>query len=87
MSVSAPLLRSSKIHLVNRFEDLVVRAEVNKVVNDLVNLDRVRSLLMTISQRRWFLATLEQKKASNRIDRATRGANDCCLLFHISPWI
>ncbi|XP_006460371.1 hypothetical protein AGABI2DRAFT_220377 [Agaricus bisporus var. bisporus H97] len=54
------------------FEDLVVRAEVNKVVNDLVNLDRVRSLLMTISQRRWFLATLEQKKASNRIDRATR---------------
>ncbi|KXN82493.1 Calcium-channel protein cch1 [Leucoagaricus sp. SymC.cos] len=45
-------------------KDLVVRTEVNKVVNDLVNLDRVRSLLMTISQRRWFLAQMEEKRAA-----------------------
>ena len=37
-------------------KDLVVRTRTNKLVTDLVNLDRVRSLLMMISCRRRFLA-------------------------------
>jgi len=44
-------------------EDLIVRNETNKLVTDLVNLDRVRSLLKTISYRRQFLAHLEKKRA------------------------
>ena len=44
-------------------QDLVVRNETNKLITDLVNLDRVRSLLRTISYRRQFLAHLEKKKA------------------------
>ncbi|KAJ7078435.1 Ion transport protein-domain-containing protein [Mycena belliarum] len=36
-------------------KDLVIRTETNKLVTDLVNLDRVRSLLKTISHRRRFL--------------------------------
>ncbi|KAI6127016.1 Ion transport protein-domain-containing protein [Pisolithus sp. B1] len=40
--------------------DLVVRQETNKLVTDLVNLDRVRSLLRMISQRRKHL--LEREK-------------------------
>ncbi|KAH9475037.1 Calcium-channel protein cch1 [Psilocybe cubensis] len=44
-------------------QDLVVRTETNKLVTDLVNLDRVRSLLKTISYRRRFLAHLERKRA------------------------
>ncbi|KDR66929.1 hypothetical protein GALMADRAFT_258813 [Galerina marginata CBS 339.88] len=44
-------------------QDLVVRTETNKLVTDLVNLDRVRSLLKTISYRRRFLAHLEKKRA------------------------
>ncbi|KAI6152729.1 Ion transport protein-domain-containing protein [Pisolithus thermaeus] len=44
--------------------DLVVRQETNKLVTDLVNLDRVRSLLRMISQRRKHL--LEREKVMNR---------------------
>ncbi|KAF9078268.1 Ion transport protein-domain-containing protein [Rhodocollybia butyracea] len=44
--------------------DLVVRTETNKLVTDLVNLDRVHSLLKTISYRRRFLAHMEKKRAS-----------------------
>ncbi|CAA7264458.1 unnamed protein product [Cyclocybe aegerita] len=43
--------------------DLVARTETNKLVTDLVNLDRVRSLLKTISHRRRFLAHLEKKRS------------------------
>ena len=39
-----------------RLKDLVVRTETNKLVTDLVDLDRVRSLLKMISHRRRFLA-------------------------------
>ncbi|KAG7087347.1 hypothetical protein E1B28_013323 [Marasmius oreades] len=42
--------------------DLVVRTETNRLVTDLVNLDRVHSLLRTISHRRRFLAHLERKR-------------------------
>ncbi|PBK87237.1 hypothetical protein ARMGADRAFT_939192 [Armillaria gallica] len=44
--------------------DLVTRTRTNKLVTDLVNLDRVRSLLKTISHRRRFLAHMEQKRLS-----------------------
>ncbi|ESK91833.1 calcium channel subunit cch1 [Moniliophthora roreri MCA 2997] len=47
--------------------DLVLRTETNKLVTDLVNLDRVHSLLKTITCRRRFLAHLEQKRIS-RLD-------------------
>ncbi|KAF8151534.1 high-affinity cell membrane calcium channel [Crassisporium funariophilum] len=43
--------------------DLVARTETNRLVTDLVNLDRVRSLLKTISHRRRFLSHLERKRA------------------------
>ncbi|KAJ7058571.1 Ion transport protein-domain-containing protein [Mycena amicta] len=42
-------------------KDLVVRTETNKLVTDLVNLDRVRSLLKTISYRRRFLRYKHEK--------------------------
>ncbi|KAJ7583970.1 Ion transport protein-domain-containing protein [Mycena floridula] len=51
-------------------KDLVARTEINKIVTDLVNLDRVKSLLSTISCRRRFLA----KQARNRA--AMYEAND-----------
>ncbi|KAF8882238.1 Ion transport protein-domain-containing protein [Infundibulicybe gibba] len=43
-------------------KDLVVRTETNKLVTDLVNLDRVRSLLKTISCRRRFLVAREKRR-------------------------
>ncbi|KAJ3843127.1 Ion transport protein-domain-containing protein [Lentinula raphanica] len=45
--------------------DLVIRTETNKLVTDLVNLDRVQSLLKMISLRRRFLAHLERKRAES----------------------
>ncbi|KIY44406.1 hypothetical protein FISHEDRAFT_51638 [Fistulina hepatica ATCC 64428] len=45
-------------------QDLVVRTEQNKLVTDLVNLDRVRSLLKTVSHRRRFLAHRQQMLAA-----------------------
>jgi hypothetical protein len=41
-------------------KDLVVRQEMNRLVTDLVNLDKVRSLLKMISLRRRFLLAREQ---------------------------
>ena len=46
-----------------RLHDLVARTEKNKLVANLMDLDRVRSLLETISCRRKFLARLEKKRA------------------------
>jgi len=45
-------------------KDLVERNETNKLVTDLVNLDRVRSLLKTLTLRRRFLAHLDNKHRS-----------------------
>jgi hypothetical protein len=45
-------------------EDLVARTETIKLVTDLVNLDRVRSLLKAISERKKFLEYREQKRAA-----------------------
>ncbi|KIM44013.1 hypothetical protein M413DRAFT_17890 [Hebeloma cylindrosporum] len=44
-------------------QDLVARTEMNKLVAGLMDLDRVRSLLETISCRRRFLEHLEKKRA------------------------
>ncbi|KAG6337189.1 hypothetical protein ID866_1903 [Astraeus odoratus] len=57
-------------------KDLVVRQEMNKLVSDLLNLDRVRSLLKMISLRRRYFA--EKDKVSNRCDIPT-------IFVHTSP--
>ncbi|KAF9530724.1 Ion transport protein-domain-containing protein [Crepidotus variabilis] len=49
--------------------DLVARTETNKLVTDLVNLDRVRSLLKTISHRRRFLKYLEDRRRAENFDK------------------
>ncbi|OCH86932.1 hypothetical protein OBBRIDRAFT_890152 [Obba rivulosa] len=43
-------------------KDLVVRNETNKLVTDLVDFDRVQSLLLMISHRRRYLAMREQER-------------------------
>ncbi|KAI0031009.1 Ion transport protein-domain-containing protein [Vararia minispora EC-137] len=43
-------------------KDLLVRTRTNDLVTDLVNLDRVRSLLRTITERRRFLAAVELRR-------------------------
>ena len=48
---------------IHSLQDLVVRNETNKLVTDLVDLDRVRSVLKAISYRRKFLAHLKNKRA------------------------
>jgi hypothetical protein len=50
--------------LIPSLKDLVVRTERNKLVTDLVNLDRVRSLMKMISFRRRFLVYKEQLRMS-----------------------
>ena len=42
----------------------MIRTEVNKLVTDLVNLDRVRSLLRALTYRRRFLRHLDQVRAA-----------------------
>lgn len=48
-----------------RLQDLVVRNETNKLVTDLVDFDRVQSLLLMISHRRRYLAMKEQMRMQN----------------------
>ncbi|KAG0695689.1 Ion transport protein-domain-containing protein [Suillus ampliporus] len=47
-------------------KDLIVRQGTNKLVSDLANLDRVRSLLKMISLRRRFLAERERRLSAQR---------------------
>ena len=47
----------------------MTRTEINKFVNDLVNLDRVRSLLKTIYYRRKFLAAREERIRLSKIEQ------------------
>jgi len=61
-------------------DDLVVRTEVNKLVTDLVNLDRVRSLLRSLTCRRRFLRYLEEKRAA----KYDHGASSFELVFRPS---
>jgi hypothetical protein len=53
---------SYQFHL--SLNDLVMRTEVNKLVTDLVNLDRVRSLLRTIATRRRYLLEKEKRMST-----------------------
>ena len=48
-------------------QDLVARTETNKLVTDLVDLDRVRSLLKTISLRRQFLKKRAKKFEKGKV--------------------
>ena len=50
----------------------MTRTEINKFVNDLVNLDRVRSLLKTIYHRRRFRAYLEEKRRQQMFDQGEK---------------
>ena len=45
-----------------RLKDIVVRTETNKLVTDLVDFDRVQSLLLMILYRRRYLAQREQAR-------------------------
>ena len=57
-------LRLTYSHRLNhRLKDLAARKETNKLVAELVELDRVRSVLRAIPYRRQFLGYLEKKKA------------------------
>jgi hypothetical protein len=60
-------------------QDLVVRNETNKLVTDLVDLDRVRSLLRAISYRRQFLAHLKKKRA----EKYEKGNVFVLLIFYV----
>ena len=46
----------------DRLKDLVVRTETNKLVTDLVDFDRVQSLLLMILYRRRYVAQREQAR-------------------------
>ena len=72
----------------NSLDDLVVRTEVNKLVTDLVNLDRVRSLLRSLTCRRRFLRLLEEKRKAAQLEQGAtsphlvayfRSLTDCYL--------
>lgn len=53
-------------------KELVTRTEINKFVNDLVNLDRVRSLLKTIYYRRQYRAKMEEKRRQQMFEQGTK---------------
>ena len=48
--------------LLCRLKDLVVRTETNKLVTDLVDFDRVQSLLLMIMHRRRYVAERERAR-------------------------
>jgi hypothetical protein len=48
--------------ILGSLKDLVVRTETNKLVTDLVDFDRVQSLLLMILYRRRYLAQREQAR-------------------------
>ncbi|KAI0086810.1 Ion transport protein-domain-containing protein [Irpex rosettiformis] len=49
-------------------QDLVVRTETNKLVTDLVDFDKVQSLLLMISQRRRFFALREKARLQKQME-------------------
>ena len=53
-------------------QDLVVRTETNKMVTDLVDFDKVQSLLLMISQRRRFFAMREKARLQRQMEDGTR---------------
>jgi voltage-dependent calcium channel len=49
-------------------KDLIVRNETNKLVSDLVNVEKVSSMLKMVSRRRRYLAEREQNRAAAQGD-------------------
>jgi hypothetical protein len=73
-------------------KDLVIRTGTNKLVADLVNLDRVRSLLQSISDRRRFLARRQKAREAAQehgtyifIDFLSLPARHTDTSFYTSP--
>ncbi|KAI0698022.1 Ion transport protein-domain-containing protein [Cytidiella melzeri] len=65
------LLAHHKIIIDNEalvLQDLVVRTETNKLVTDLVDFDKVQSLLLMISQRRRYLAMREKARVQRQME-------------------
>lgn len=52
-----------------RLKDLVIRTETNKLVTDLVDFDRVQSLLLMISYRRRYLAMRDEARRQKLVDQ------------------
>ncbi|KAI0338514.1 hypothetical protein BDW22DRAFT_1362860 [Trametopsis cervina] len=50
-------------------QDLVVRTEINKLVTDLVDFDKVQSLILMISHRRRFLAMREKTRVQRQLEQ------------------
>lgn len=63
------IVSGSSLNFLCSLKELVTRTEINKFVNDLVNLDRVRSLLKTIYYRRQFRAIMEEKRRQQMFDQ------------------
>ena len=53
----------------DRLKDLVIRTETNKLVTDLVDFDRVQSLLLMISYRRRYLAMRDEARRQKMADQ------------------
>ena len=56
-------------NLLDRLKDLVIRTETNKLVTDLVDFDRVQSLLLMISYRRRYLAMRDDARRQKMADQ------------------
>jgi hypothetical protein len=70
----------SLVTLYSSLNDLVTRTETNKLVTDLVNLDRVRSLLKMISCKKRFLA----HKANAHLRRMEQQGDFSSFLYQSS---
>lgn len=69
----------------DRLKDLVARTEKNKLVTDLVNLDRVQSLLKTISHRRRFLAYREQMRIQQFEQQGKQSTTPLLAFTQLTP--
>ena len=74
-SVVPCLCNCSNAHVWFRLNELVRRRMVTEHVHDLVNLDRVRSLLRMTHHRRRFLAHLKRRR-ENELQKARAGTVD-----------
>ena len=75
------ILKLTHVVWTHSLEDLIERNNTNKLVSDLVDLDRVGSLLRTISKRRQFLAILKKKRA----EKYEKGMLFSCSLNLLCP--
>ena len=59
-------------------QDLVIRNETNKLVTDLVDFDRVQSLLLMISHRRRYMRLKEQMRLQQLVQEGGSKASSFC---------